>query len=243
MDESESPDLAGRYLPYLVEIRRRFFFVFCLFLIGCIIGFIYYESVIRFILKLFKFHGVNIVFTSPFQFLELAVNSSLLIGLLIALPMIIYQVFAFIKPALRKNEFRSLLFLIPFSLILFLLGFLYGAMMMRSTLEIFYNQTQKLGLGNYLDVSHFLSTTMTTAILMGVAFQFPVVITLLLHLGLLTTKAFSKIRLFFYIGALIFCVFLPPTDLVSLFLLTIPLLVLFELTLILNKTLFRPSKR
>lgn len=240
--ENLAPGLADKYLPYLIEIRRRLLFLVCLFIIGSVLGFFYYEPVIRLILALFNLKGVNIVFTSPFQLIELAVNSSLLIGLLITLPVIIYQFLSFIKPALVRQEFRMIVRFIPLTLFLFLIGFIYGLLTMRSTLEIFYRQSQELGLGNILDVSHLLSIILTTSILLGVAFEFPIVLTLAMHFGIISRHWMAKIRPVFYVVSIIFVIFLPPTDLLSDFLLELPLALLFELTLIFNRFLFKPAR-
>lgn len=240
--EDLTSDLAGRYLPLLVEIRRRVFFLVCIFVVASALGFFYYERIIRFILKIFQFQGVNIVFTSPFQFIELAINSSLLIGLLITLPLIVIQVLAFIKPALNRREYRAIVTLIPASLFLFIVGFVYGLLMMRSTLEIFYRQSRELGVGNFLDVTHFLSTTLVTAMLLGVAFEFPMVLTFALRFRMIHLSQIARIRLIFYLASFIFVIFLPPTDLLSDVLLELPLALLFELTLILNRLFFKISK-
>lgn len=232
-------DNTAKYLPFLLEIRRRLLFLASIFIAASTLGFIYYERIIRFVLKIFQFQGVNIVFTSPFQFINLAINSSLILGLIVTLPVIILQMLFFIKPALAPKEYRTLLFLLPFSLILFATGFLYGVLMMRSTLEIFYRQTQALGVGNFLDISTFLFQIILTAVLLGTAFQFPLVMTFLLHLKIINWPSLAKFRPLFYLAACIFIAFLPPTDLLSDFLLFLPLALLFELTLILNRLIFR----
>ena len=242
MNKDLSADLAGRYLPFLIEIRRRLLFVVCLFIIASILGFFYYDRVIRLILEVFRFQGINIVFTSPFQFIELTLNSSFLLGLVIVLPVVIAQILAFIKPALRRREYWAIVTLLPISLFLFLIGFAYGILMMRSTLALFYRQSQTLGVGNLLDVVHFLSVTISTAILMGLAFEFPVVLTLALRLKLLTLSSLTKLRAVFYLVSIVFIIFLPPSDILSDIILELPLALLFELTIIVNRLVFRPVK-
>lgn len=226
-----------KYLPFLIEIRRRLFFLVSLFLVASTVGFIYYEKIIKFILTIFHFKGVNIVFTSPFQFINLAIQSSLLLGLIVIFPFIILQIIAFLKPALRPKEYKTLLFLLPLSIVLFLTGFVYGVMIMRYTLELFYEKSLAIGIGNFLDVNVFLSDTLTTALLLGLSFQFPLILTFFLRTKLVTYHAIAKNRPFVYAFALIFAVLLPPTDLLSLLFLFLPLAFLFELTLLLHKVL------
>ncbi|PIP52910.1 hypothetical protein COX08_03880 [Candidatus Beckwithbacteria bacterium CG23_combo_of_CG06-09_8_20_14_all_34_8] len=76
---------------------------------------------------------------------------------------------------------------------------------------------------------------MVTSSLMGVAFQYPIVMTLLIRFKVIKHKTFEKQRPFAYVIALAFAAILPPTDLFSLILLTLPLVILFETTLILNR--------
>lgn len=234
--------LQSQYLPYLIEVRRRLFFIVCLFIIGSVLGFFNYEPVIKFVLKVFNFQGINIVFTSPFQLIELAVNSSLLIGFLITLPVIVIQILFFIKPALGYKEYKIIIRFLPITLFLFLLGFGYGLLMMRSTLQLFYNQSQALGIGNMFDAPHMFSTILLTSILLGVAFEFPIFLTLAAHFRLFKIRSLVKTRPFFYLVSFIFVIFLPPSDLLSDALLELPLALLFELTLLFNRWVFRPVK-
>jgi sec-independent protein translocase protein TatC len=237
----------NRYFPYLMEVRKRLLFVASVFFISSILGFIYYEKIITFSLNIFKLEGVNIVFTSPFQFLELAINSGLLVGLIAVFPLLMSQVLAFLKPALSREEFKVVVSLVPLSIILFVFGFLYGVFIMRYVLVIFYEKSVELSIGNFLDVSRLLSQILLTSALMGLAFQFPVALTILMRLKITSHEAIVKQRLVAYAFSVIFAAFLPPTDLLSLGLLTIPLVILFETTLLLNRLVFKanlkPSKR
>ncbi len=239
MLEDLALDNTSRFLPFVIEIRKRLLFVVSLFLIAGIIGFIYYEKIVSFVLSIFEFKGVNLVFTSPFQFIGLAINSSLLVGFVVVFPVLMFQLLAFLKPALKPKEFRVLLILLPVSLVLFLIGFTYGILIMRYTVELFYVQTTGLGVGNFLDISQFLSQTLLTSTLLGVAFQFPIILALLLRFKVISHKFLSKQRAIIYFIALIFVVLLPLNDLLSDALLLLPLVFLFELTLILNRFVFK----
>lgn len=222
-----------------MEVRKRLFFIASIFLISSALGFIYYEKIITTSLGIFNLEGINIVFTSPFQFLELSINSGLLVGLIAVFPLIIVQVLSFLKPALKKSEFKLVISLLPLSIFLFIFGFTYGIFIMRYVLVIFYEKSLALSIGNFLDVSKFLSQILLTSALMGLAFQFPVILTVLMRLRVITYSALSKQRMIAYSSSIIFAAFLPPTDLLSLALLTVPLVILFETTLLLNKVVFK----
>ena len=231
-----------KYLPFLLEFRRRLFFVVAFFIVSAGVGFWKYETILHLILSLFQLEGVNIVFTSPFQFMELSVSCAFTVGIIGVFPLIIFQLLSFIRPALKKNEFNTVLFVIPLSIVLFIFGFGVGALMMRYVVQIFFEKSQSLDIGNFLDVSHLLSQVIVTSALMGLAFEFPIVLTLLVKLNILKLKVIEKQRLVAYGAAILFAALLPPTDIFSLVMLTLPLIVLFELTLILNKFVFKSKK-
>ena len=228
-----------KYSPFFSEIRKRLIFTLSIFVIFAAVGFMYYESIIHFILKIFALEGLNIVFTSPFQFLSLSVNSAFLAGFIAVLPLAIFQILSFIRPALRKSEYRSVLALLPIAILLFISGFTFGVLIMKYAVIIFYQKSVELNIGNFLDVTTLLSQILLTAIMMGIAFQFPIFLTILMKLKVIKYQQIVKQRLLIYGLSLIFSAILPPTDLLSLVLLFLPLALLFELTLLLNRFILR----
>jgi len=232
---SDSQTTVTRYLPYLYEIRKRLLFIFTLFSIGWAIGFYYYQPLVLFVLRLYNLKGINIAFTSPFQFVNLAINAGIVIGAIVAFPLLTYQVLAFLKPALLPREFKNILLLLPLSIILFIAGFMFGTYIMNFVVVIFYHQTIGLNIQNLWDIDKFLSQVFLTAFLLGIIFQLPLILTLLLRCGVITHKAVSKQRLLIYVALLGIVILLPPTDLLSLALMFFPLAFIFEITLLLNK--------
>lgn len=225
----------NKYYPFLAEVRKRLLFIVSLFLIASFVGFIYYEELVRYVLSLLELEGVNIVFTSPFQFFELSISTGLFTGVVMTFPLIVGQLISFLKPALKKDEYRTIKKLIPFSIVFFAVGFGFGFQIMKYVITIFQEKSVELDIGNFLDVSNFLSKIIATSTLMGAAFQYPIILTILGKFKIIKIKNLSKQRPYFYVGSLIFAALLPPTDLFSLFLLTLPLALLFEITLLLGR--------
>lgn len=224
-----------KYMPFLVEIRKRLFFAIAVFFIATILGFVFYERTIKVILSIFTIEGLNIVFTSPFEYITLAVNSGLLFGFIVVFPLIIIQALAFLKPALRPKEYKMVILLLPISITLFLLGFSYGVFIMKFMIELFYVKAYSLNVGNILDVNRLLSLILLTSILMGTAFQFPIVLTVLLRLKVVAYEALVRQRLWAHMSGLLFAIVLPPTDILSLIFLFLPIAILYEITLLLNR--------
>ncbi len=234
----KSSDLAAiidKYSPYVREARRRIFFTLSVFAVATIAGFTFYEKIIKFLIGALSLQGINIVFTSPFQFINLAIYCGVATGLVVVLPLFIFQVLHFLKPALRGKEYKMIIKFVPFSMILFLIGFSFGALIMKWQIEIFLERSISLGIGNILDISGLLSTVFLTSAFMGIGFQFPIVLLLLLRLGIIKHQSLSKYRLWVYLGSFIFTLFLPPDSILADVLLSLPLIFLFEFTLILDR--------
>ena len=227
--------VSSKYSPYLFEIRKRILITVSIFAIATVSGFIFYEQIIKFIIVLLSLERVNIVFTSPFQFINLAISCGVALGLIITFPLLLYQVLSFLKPALREREFKMIVRFLPFFIILFLIGFSFGIFIMKWQIGIFLAKSESLGIGNILDISRLISTVLLVSVLMGLAFQFPIVTLLLIRIGIISPGTLSKRRLWVYLGSLLFTMLLPADSILTDILLALPLIALFEFTLILNR--------
>lgn len=205
------------------------------FVVAMIVGFVFYETIIRFLIDILSLKGINIVFTSPFQFINLAISCGIATGLVLVFPLLIYQISSFLKPALRRKEYTMIIGFFPFSLILFIFGFSFGFLIMKWQIEIFLAKSVSLGIGNVLDISRLLSTVLITSVLMGVSFQFPIIMFLLLRFRVVKYHQLRKWRLWVYLGSFLFAILLPPDSVLADILLTLPIVILFELTLILGR--------
>ena len=225
------------YLPLLLEIRKRILIILSVFIAATILGAIFYEKIVVIFLSLLALKGATIIFTSPFEYMNLAFNSGFIIGIIATLPLLIYQLAAFLKPAMTAQEFSIFKKTIPLSIILFLAGFCVGFVMMKYVGQLSYQTSQELGISSYLNVSKLLSTVLLTSSLMGIAFQFPIILTILIRLKIISYKFIAGKRPLAYIIVIIFASLMPPTDILSLILLALPLVILYELVLFFGKNL------
>lgn len=240
MENSElfsNPDfteIKDKYSHFLVEVRKKLIFTGFVFLIATLSGFVFYERIIKFLVELLSLNGVNIVFTSPFQFINLSISIGVAVGLITVFPILVAQIVLFLKPALKRKELKTVTRILPFSLILFLIGFFFGAFVMKWQIDIFLTRAAALGIGNVLDISRLLSTIVLTSAVMGVGFQFPIILLLLMRLNIVRHKQLSKKRSWIYLGSFIFAIFLPADSIIADIFLSLPLILLFELTLLIG---------
>uniref|UniRef100_A0A7C4R5D7 Sec-independent protein translocase protein TatC n=1 Tax=candidate division CPR3 bacterium TaxID=2268181 RepID=A0A7C4R5D7_UNCC3 len=234
-DEEKTPPQKSPYLPLLFEVRNRALLIIVFFIASFLVGLFYYEKIVSLFLNLLALKGATIVFSSPFEYMNLALNCGLIVSIISTLPLIIYQLIKFIKPALTEKEYRIFKRTIPLSLFLFLAGFYTGFWMMKYVGALSFSAAQKLGVVSYLNVSNLLSVVLLTSTLMGVAFQFPLVLIFLIKMNIVRRDTLISKRPLAYIIAIIFASLMPPTDFLSLILLTIPLVFLFEIVLLFTK--------
>lgn len=241
-----SPELAAlvkKYGPFFQEIRRRIFVVLAILVLATVVGFVFYEQIIKFLIDLFSLNGVNIVFTSPFQFINLSISCGLVTGLVAALPVLAIQIIAFLRPALKKIEYKAATRFFPLSLVLFIAGFLFGFLIMKWQIEIFVGRTESFGISNMLDISRLLTTVLLTSALMGIGFQFPFLLLLLMRFEIISRKQLGRKRLWVYLGSFFFAMLLPPDSIIADIFLSLPLIILYEFTLLFSRFWLRSASQ
>jgi sec-independent protein translocase protein TatC len=220
---------------YLSEMRKRFLFCLAFFLIIFFISFIFSEKIFKIFLDNFQLKNVQIITTSPFQFFGLSINMALAMAIVLSFPVVIYNLSSFLSPALTKKERRNIKKIFFLSLIFFIVGFLFGFGVLDYVLIILAEYNTKVGLVNMWDIRIFVSQIFLTAALMGIIFQFPIIISILIKKNIINVKALKKKRKFIIVSAFIIAALLPPTDGLSLIIMGLFLILIFELTLFYNR--------
>lgn len=231
-------DQIETYAPYLEDISRRLRIVTFLFIIFFIIGVVFSTTILKEAITFFNFKNVTLNTTSPFQLFDLALDLGMFIGLFISIPVIIYHLYAFIKSALKTGERQAFLMLIPLSGLLFLLGFVYGFFILYSTVQLLADVNVTLGIKNVWDISLFLASMISTSALLGLIFQFPIIFSILIRLNIIGTNFLKQKRRQAVVLMFVFTSLLPPTDGISLILMVLPLIVMYELTIMYNNKFY-----
>lgn len=162
---------------------------------------------------------------------------ALTIGVIIAMPVIVYQLLAFIVPGLTDKERRVLYSALPFVTIFFLAGVAFGWFITVPTAIRFligFSQSELIQAQPTL--SDFLSTVTTLLLINGVVFELPVIIYVLAFLGVVTTAQLAKYRRFAVVAVVIIAALITPTgDPINLLLLAVPMYLLYEVGVILSR--------
>ncbi len=231
MEKKQNPD----FMPYWLEIRKRLFAVIISFIIGTTVGVLSYQKILHLIVSGFNLENINVVLTSPYQFINIAFGIGIFTGLLTSSPFLALNFLTFIKPALKKAEYNLIKKLLPISFVLLVVGFFFGTYILQTVINIYSNTTKGFAVDSLWDMESFLSQIIYMGISMALVFQLPIILTGLIRFGIVKRQQLVKSRRFVYAGLLLFTVILPPTDILSLILIFLPLCLLFESALLFNR--------
>jgi sec-independent protein translocase protein TatC len=155
---------------------------------------------------------------------------TMLVAFLGALPVIMYQLWAFISPGLYKHERQLILPIVTSSYILFIAGMAFAYFLVFPTVfQFMAHYNAPLGADMATDIDKYLSFAMTTFLAFGLTFEVPVVVVVLVKLGMVRIKKLKEIRPYIIVGAFVIAAVVTPPDVLSQLLLAVPLCLLYEL--------------
>jgi sec-independent protein translocase protein TatC len=103
---------------------------------------------------------------------------------------------------------------------------------MKWQIEMFLARAFSLGIGNLLDITNLLTTVILTSVIMGISFQFPIALLIIIRMGIIDHQHLRRKRFWIYLGFFLFSILLPCDSVLTDIFLTLPLIILFELVLI-----------
>jgi sec-independent protein translocase protein TatC len=177
--------------------------------------------------------------TTPF-FVPLKV--AMMAALLISLPYILYQVWRFVAPGLYLHEKRWVVPLLVASVFLFFCGMAFAYFAVFPIVFGFITAAAPTGVAVMTDIDKYLSFVMSMFVAFGLAFQVPIAVILLVKTGIVTTAKLREIRPYVIVGAFVVGAIFTPPDVVSQFMLAMPLWLLYEGGIIAAGWMSRPLK-
>jgi len=158
---------------------------------------------------------------------------TMLVAFVIALPVVMYQLWAFIAPGLYLHERKLILPLVVSSYTLFIVGMAFAYFLVFPTVFKFMaSYNAPLGAEMSTDIDNYLSFAMTTFLAFGITFEVPVVVVVLVRMGLVPLAKLKEIRPYVIVGAFIVAAVVTPPDILSQLLLAVPMTLLYELGLL-----------
>jgi sec-independent protein translocase protein TatC len=158
---------------------------------------------------------------------------TMMVALVIALPIVLYQIWAFIAPGLYQHEKKLVVPLVGSSYFLFLSGMAFAYFVVFPTIfRVMAHYNAPLGAQMTTDIDNYLSFVLTMFLAFGVTFEVPIIVVILARMGFVTIKKLRQIRPYVIVGAFVISAVVTPPDVFSQLILAIPLIILYEVGII-----------
>jgi sec-independent protein translocase protein TatC len=233
---SEAPDKQDSFITHLIELRDRLLRAVASVVVMFICLFpwandLYSLLAQPLIAKLPQ--GSQMIATGVASTFFIPVKVAMMTAFLIALPYVLYQMWAFIAPGLYRHERKLALPLLVASVFLFFAGMAFAYFLVFPVVFGFLAGATPEGVNFAPDIGAYLDFVMTLFIAFGVTFEVPVVVILLVITNMVSVQKLREIRPYVIVGAFIIGAIFTPPDVISQIMLAIPLWMLYELGIVL----------
>lgn len=242
-DEAIDSEKEMTFLEHLEELRWRIIYSLIGIVLGTILAWIFVDFLVDVVLlKPAKDSGAILQNLRPFGQLFLYMQIAIMVGIIISIPNIFYQFWRFISPALRKRERRYIFWIVTFSSICFLIGIAFAYFVMLPLTLKFAAQFGSQSIKNAFSIEEYMSIIISVMLGAGLVFELPMISFFLSKLGILKPSLMKKYRKHAIVAIMIAAAFLTPgTDPVSQIILAVPLVVLYEISILISKLSLKKS--
>lgn len=176
--------------------------------------------------------GSKMIATGVITPFLIPVKVTLLLAFLIALPVVLYQAWAFIAPGLYTHEKKLVAPLVVSSSILFIAGVAFCYFFVFGVIFKFINEFAPKSISVAPDIESYFGFVMTLFLAFGITFEVPIVVIVLVRMGLITVEKLKEIRPYVIVAAFVLAAVITPPDIMSQLLLAVPLCLLYEVGLL-----------
>jgi sec-independent protein translocase protein TatC len=223
-------------IEHLNELRKRLIIVAVAFIVFFVLGFVFVQDLYRWMIQDLE---VKLTILGPTDILWIYFMLAGVVAITLTIPVFVWQTWLFVKPALTPKERKITLSYIPATFILFVLGLCFGYFVVLPIVFRFL-----VGLGNDMFATMFTTEKYFRFVLhmtvpFAVLFELPVIVMFLTSIGLINPYALQKARKYAYFVLIVVAVSITPPDFISDFLVTIPLLLLYEISISISKFVYK----
>ena len=243
--EKKEPLAEGTLLSHLVELRRRLLIIAVSVVAVFIILLPFSRDIFSLISEPLRnvLPGNAMIATAVASPLMTPFKLTFFTALFVAMPVVLFQIWAFIAPGLYKNETQFAVPLFVSSVVLFYLGIAFAYFVVFPLIFTFFTSVAPEGVEVQTDISQFLEFITTIVFAFGIAFEVPIATVLITWTGLTSPEKLGKARPYVFLMAFVMGMFLTPPDVISQTLLAVPVYLLYELGIIMSKIFVTNRKK
>ncbi|WP_010291039.1 twin-arginine translocase subunit TatC [Kurthia massiliensis] len=217
---------------HIEELRKRLIIITAFFVVSVIIGLFVAKPLIHFLqysdhAKALQLHAFNV--TDP---LKIYFQVDFVVALVLTMPVIMYQLWAFVRPGLYVYEQKATLRYIPYVVVLFIVGVLFSYNILFPYIMKFMMQWSKeMDVTQTIGIYEYFQFLFKITVPFGFVFQLPVIMHFVARIGLVTPMWMAKVRKYAYFCLLVIAAIIAPPEVVSHLMITIPLCLLYEISI------------
>lgn len=216
-------------LSHMLALRKVLVYSICAIGIGFVVAFYFFcEPLMGFITKPIVERGVQIIYTAVSEALVTQMKVSLIAGIIIASPVVFFQIWSFVKPALYDNEIRIFRLLFTLALLLFIFGVVFCYVYVYQLAINFFLVAGENLATPMLSIDKYIGFLFSFVVPFGIVFELPVAIYMAARVGIVDYKKLSEWRKYVILAIAVIAAILTPPDVVSQVMLGIPMYLLFE---------------
>ncbi|WP_062352598.1 twin-arginine translocase subunit TatC [Bacillus kwashiorkori] len=225
---------------HISELRKRLMFIVVFFFIAFVGSFFITEPIILFLQQTDEAAKLQLNAFKITDPLKIYMQMAFVIACLITSPIILLNIWLFVSPGLYEKERKVTLSYIPISVCLFLLGIAFSYFILFPFfINFMIRLGDKLAINQVIGINEYFQFLFQITIPFGFLFQLPVIILFLTRLGMITPMILTQIRKYAYFILLVIAAFITPPDIISHLMVTLPLLLLYEFSIIVSKFAYR----
>lgn len=226
---------------HLEELRKRIIIIGLVVVIGSVVSYLYIDKIVDFIIQPAK--DLNFIYLSPADLFLAYIKISLISGMIVTLPIILYHVWRFVLPGMALKQKLYIILANFMSMIFFVAGASFAYyLIVPLTIQFFTKMSRQEiePLFSFASYTGFMSSILLS---FGITFQLPILILLLTQFNIITPAFLKKSRKVFILIIFIAAAILTPPDVVSQILLAAPMLILLELSIMISSIIYRKKRR
>lgn len=227
---------------HLKELRNRIIVCIVVFLAVCVIALGVAQPIIDMLRAVGERFNYEFVFIKPQELMMQQFKVSLLAGAVVTFPLILYELWAFMRPGLKKRESNYFLFGIVFGLLCFVVGVIFAYYVTLPGMLFFFQSISTEGITAQVSIEYYIDFVLLVFVIFGVVFEIPMVSVILTQVGILNPDLMKKGRGIAIVLIFLIAAFITPTDIFSQFIVALPMCALYQLSIFLSAFFYRRRK-
>lgn len=226
----------GSFWDHLEEFRKRLFVILIVVGILTAVAFFFSKSITGYITSS---SPCRLIALAPPEAVTVHLRLAVTVGIILASPVILFQIWRFVAPGLYKTEQKGVIFVTIAGTVLFAGGAAFAWFVMRRPALLLFQSFETGNIQGAWSVASYVGFVSSFLLIFGAAFQLPLAVLFLTRTGIITTGTLGKYRRHVIVGLLVMAAILTPPDPLTQIMLALPLYVLFEISLLAARISFR----